>query len=241
MGYPMWEAAKKDGTRDRRTNNTRIIKNPTVILIGRWQLSGKDPFAAYALVKNLRQAGHVIGYCREEQYKRQQLMNKAQARHQTANVDGIIAQFKDSPTDFEPFCADLFRKFGWWAETTPPVRDGGFDLKLRRPDGVTYIAECKCYDRRHHVGRPIVQKLQGANMTEHAQGMMLITTSSFSQDAVAYAAQVGVELINGAELVRLCQQAWGSSASNVAIPEESVWLTYNEIMLSIPVDMRSRY
>lgn len=65
MGYPSWEASKKDGTRDRRTNNLRIIKNPTVILIGQWRLNGQNPFEAYALVKALRQAGHAVGYCRE--------------------------------------------------------------------------------------------------------------------------------------------------------------------------------
>ena len=28
MGYPYWQAAKKDGTRDLRTNNTRIVRTP---------------------------------------------------------------------------------------------------------------------------------------------------------------------------------------------------------------------
>lgn len=168
-------------------------------------------------------------------------MGKVQAQRQATSIDGIIAQFKDSPSDFEPFCADMFHKIGWWAETTPPVRDGGFDLRLRRPDGVTYIAECKCYDRRHHVGRPIIQKLQGANKVERAQGMMLITTSSFSQDAISYSQQVGVELVDGAELVRWCQRAWGNSAANATIPETSIWLTNNEIMAFIPADMRNHY
>lgn len=34
MGYPYWQAAKKDGTRDLRTNNTRIVRTPTVIFLG---------------------------------------------------------------------------------------------------------------------------------------------------------------------------------------------------------------
>ncbi|NMM93611.1 restriction endonuclease [Bifidobacterium oedipodis] len=242
LGYPRWEAAKRDGTRDRRTNNNRILKTPTVIRIGKWSLQCNDPFIGYALVTNLRTAGHAVGYCREEAHKRQQLVSQLQARRQTTSVDGIVAQFKTNPANFEPFCAELFRTLGWSAQPTPPTRDGGFDLKLRHPNGTTYIAECKCYDRKHHVGRPVVQKLQGANMTEHAQGMMLITTSSFSSDAIAYAAQVGVLLIDGEKLVNLCHKAWGNSATTTMfIPEREIQLTTRDIMSRIPADMRHMF
>ena len=92
----------------------------------------------------------------EEIEKRRVLESRLADRRAALDIDGLIARFKDRPTDFEPFCAELFRTLGWQAQTTPPVRDGGFDLRLRRSDGTTYIAECKCYDRRHHVGRPWV-------------------------------------------------------------------------------------
>lgn len=55
MGYPYWQAAKKDGTRDLRTNNKRIVRIPTVIFLGRWRLSVKNPFVAYDLVNG---SGH---------------------------------------------------------------------------------------------------------------------------------------------------------------------------------------
>ena len=240
MHYPTWRAAKKDGTRDRRTNNMRIDRNRSVILVGDWKLLGKDPFEAYALVIQLRTAGTTIGYCAEEQAKRRAVIDKVNVRRSANSIDGIIQQFKEKPVDFESFCADLFRRLGWWAQQTPPVRDGGFDLYMRSPQGKTYIAECKCYDRRHHVGRPIIQKLQGANMVEHAQGMMLITTSAFSSDAVNYARQVGVELVDGAELVKMCQQAFGASEKEM-IPESAFMLTRGDIMSRIPADMRNRY
>ena len=161
MDYPMWEAAKKDGTRDLWTNNARIIKNRSTVLIDWWKFSGKDPFVFYDFVLDMRRPGAPIGYCREEQVKGVAVMRSVQARQQATSIDGIISQFKDSPTDFEPFCADMFRHLGWSARVTPPSHDGGFDLRLRNPSGVTYIAECQCYNRRHHVGRPVVQKLQG--------------------------------------------------------------------------------
>lgn len=240
MGYPYWQAAKKDGTRDLRTNNKRIVRIPTVIFLDGWRLSVKDPFVAYDLVNGLRDAGHDMGRCSEEEWKLQCLTERERARSEATSIDGIVDRFKGHPTDFEPFCADLFRTLGWQAQTTPPSRDGGFDLRMIRPDGVIYIAECKCYSPRHHVGRPVVQKLHGANAVEHAQGMMLVTTSSFSQDAVDYAAQAGVELVDGSTLVGLCRRAWGGRPTAI-IPERSARMTRAELMSRIPADMRSRY
>ena len=76
------------------------------------------------------------------------------------------------------------------------MRDGGIDLRMSR-EGRTYIVECKCYDRSHRAGRPVAQKLQGANAVERAGRMVVVTTSAFSQDAIDYAGQVGAELIDG--------------------------------------------
>lgn len=163
MGYPYWQAAKKDGTRDLRTNNTRIVRTPTVIFLGGWRLSVRNPFTAYDFVNDLRDAGHDLGRCPEEQWKLRCLTERERARSEATSIDGIVNRFRDHPTDFEPFCADLFHTLGWRAETTPPSRDGGFDLRMISPEGETYIAECKCYSPRHHVGRPVVQKLHGAN------------------------------------------------------------------------------
>ncbi len=75
MGYPYWQAAKKDGTRDLRTNNTRIVRTPTVIFLGGWRLSVRNPFTAYDFVNDLRDAGHDLGRCPEEQWKLRCLTN----------------------------------------------------------------------------------------------------------------------------------------------------------------------
>lgn len=111
-----------------------------------------------------------------------------------------------------------------------------FDLKLYDPQGVSFIAECKCYEPTHRVGRPIIQKLQGANTIVGAQGMMVITTSGFSRNAVTYANQVGVQLIDGDMLVRLCAQAFGESDAQ-PVPASAFALTRNDIMQYIPADM----
>ncbi|WP_126032712.1 restriction endonuclease [Bifidobacterium castoris] len=237
LGYPVWKAAKRDGTRDRRSNDTGIIHQLSVILVGQWKILGDDPFASYAFVRQLRDAGTLISYCAEEQAKRDAVLAQLRARRTATSIDAIVQRFSINPSDFEGFCADLLRQFGWQAQVTPPTRDGGFDLKIHSPNGTSYIAECKCYNPRHHIGRPLLQKLQGANMTEHAQGLLFITTSRFTSDALEYAQQVGMELIDGAQLVRLCQEAL-QIQGDIQPSESSFMLTRADLMQHIPADMR---
>ena len=71
-----------------------------------------------------------------------------------------------------------------------------------RKDGIDYIAECKLYTA-DMVGRPLIQKLVGANATQRADKMVFITTSRFSKPAVDYATEQKVWLIDGEELQRM--------------------------------------
>lgn len=80
MGYPQWRSAKKDGTRDRRTNDFHVIKDRTLILLDGWKLRGKNPFEAYDLVRALRRNGQVIVPCQEERLKRSRLASHAMRR-----------------------------------------------------------------------------------------------------------------------------------------------------------------
>lgn len=94
MGYPYWQAAKKDGTRDLRTNNTRIVRTPTVIFLGGWRLSVRNPFTAYDFVNDLRDAGHDLGRCPEEQWKLRCLTERERARSEATSIDGIVNRFR---------------------------------------------------------------------------------------------------------------------------------------------------
>ena len=92
-----------------------------------------------------------------------------------------------------------------------------------------------------YVGRPVVQKLHGANATVGAQEMMVVTTSSFTQGAVDYAARTGVHLIDGTQLLSLCRRAWPSQSSPLSFPTAEAWLTDDDIMARIPMDLWARY
>ena len=86
-----------------------------------------------------------------------------------------------------------------------------------------------------------MQKLHGANATVGAQEMMVVTTSSFTQGAVEYAAQTGVRLIDGPQLLSLCRRAWPSESSPLSFPTTATWLTDGDIMARIPTDLQRRY
>ena len=90
MGYPAWSAPKRDGTRDLRTNDTRIVRDPTVILVGGWRLSVNDPFKAYDLVNAIRDAGHELALCPEEQSKLQYLTERERQRASATSISGIV-------------------------------------------------------------------------------------------------------------------------------------------------------
>ena len=240
LGYPRWDAAKKDGTRDRRTNDVSVLYDPSVLEVGTWRFRGRDPFLLYDFVNACRDAGVAVAYCREEELKRRRAASGLAQRRSATSVSGILRTFENNPTGFERFCADLFRRLGWNAEVTPPVRDGGLDIRLQRGE-YTAIVECKLFARTHHIGRPIVQKLVGANEIEKAQGMIVVTTSSFSPDAVSYARRVGVELVDGDRLVRLCQKAWGSFLPAAHVALDAHVLTRDDIMARIPPDLRNQY
>ena len=240
LDYPYWRSAKRDGTRDRRTNDQAVIKPKSILHINGWKATSKNPLDLYDLVIDLRATGQTIGCCKEERAKRSLLANEMASRMNATSIMSVVNMFRDNPTGFEPFCADLFRRYGYRAEVTPPSRDGGYDLKLWK-DGVSYIVECKCYAPNHHIGRPIVQKLEGANRIAQANGMMVITTSGFSQDAMDYAAQTGILLIDGNRLLSMIQQVYGTGERRQPISESQVALTRHELLARIPADLRDRY
>ena len=236
LAYPRWRYANKDATRDRRRSDNRVIRRQSVLEVHRWRILCGSVFVMYDLVLRLRAAGVPVELSDHEQVKARVTGSRAAARASATSIDGLLASFSTRPTDFEPFCADLFRAHGFQAEVTPPSRDGGIDLRLWK-DGLSYVVECKCYDRSHTVGRPVVQKLRGANTVEGADRMMVVTTSRFTRDAVTYAQQAGVQLVDGEHLVRLCHEAWGTSLP--AAPD--VALTREEILTGFPQDMPARY
>ena len=82
--------------------------------------------------------------------------------------------------EFEDFCADIFRLNGYKVFQTKRTGDGGLDLILNKD---TYV-EIKHYSENNTIGRPIVQKLIGACVTDNITKAIIITTSSYTTTAI---------------------------------------------------------
>jgi restriction system protein len=209
LAFPYWQFPKSDGTADLRRSSNKVMKPKSVLEVAGFSVKSKNPLTPYDLTLLMRDEGQSIGYCPLGSYKRQLVMKRVKARQCATSVQLIVASFSSHPTDFELFSADLYKRFNYLVFVTPPVNDGGFDLRLEK-DGRTYIAECKSYNPSNRVGRPLLQKLAGANTAQQAQGLIFITTSSYTAQAVAYVNECGIQLIDGNALVQMCTQTWGS-------------------------------
>ena len=111
-----------------------------------------------------------------------------------------------SPQDFEELTASLYRAMGFAAQRTRQSRDGGIDVIAVRdlPLGRDKLA-IQCKHQSKPVGRPELQKLLGVVSSDPSfSAGVLITTSTFSADAIRFAEQnARLRLIDQNALLRL--------------------------------------
>ena len=108
---------------------------------------------------------------------------------------------------FEKKCMELLVRRGFEVTTTRTTSDGGIDLIAFSGDpflGGKYVVQCKGW--AGPVGAPIVRDLYGVVHSENANKGILIAASSFSQEALDFAAGKRLELIDGSRLSFLASQ-----------------------------------
>lgn len=89
--------------------------------------------------------------------------------------------------NFEVLCQDIFSQyFQAPVENMPLVNDKGRDLIIHSPEGDIFV-ECK-HHPRSSIGRPVVQKLHSAMVTENISRGIIVTTGHFSKEAVNHIA-----------------------------------------------------
>ncbi len=107
-----------------------------------------------------------------------------------------------TPSEFEAWTGELFRRRGYRVINTPDTADHGIDLIVHR-DNERGIIQCKRY--RGTVGEPIVRDLYGVIIHERADRGYLVTTANISEQAFRWARGKPLELIDGEQLARLAQ------------------------------------
>lgn len=107
-----------------------------------------------------------------------------------------VALLAMDPFDFERHVMSFFERAGLEAVVTPRSNDYGMDGYARDGDRLL-VVQCKRYGGEHKVGRPALQQFKTVIADASAFRGYVVTTSSFSTDARAYAAEApGMVLID---------------------------------------------
>lgn len=103
---------------------------------------------------------------------------------------------------FEKWVERYFLAKGFRTYHMPKGSDGGKDIILWDDANDKYYVEVKRYNGENTVGRPILQKLYGAMVADGVEYGYVVTTSTFTKEAVEWAKGVNIQLIDGKELER---------------------------------------
>lgn len=109
-----------------------------------------------------------------------------------------------TPGDFEALVAGLFRAYGHQADTLGGSSDHGIDVVVRSDQGEKWIVQCKRYSGS--VGEPVIRDLYGTMLHEEAQKAYLVTTGSFTTQAISWAEGKPIILYDGETLVKLIRR-----------------------------------
>ena len=152
---------------------------------------GRDPTEINRLLR-----GDIYSIDQKLILPEQQLIADVKPRFILAN-EAIIERLRHQPSSiydlpprkFEELIADLLSDLGYEVELTPTTRDGGKDILayMTTPHGkLLCLVEAKRYRRDRPIGVELVRQLYGTLTDAEASSAMLVTTSSFSQDAMAF-------------------------------------------------------
>lgn len=121
--------------------------------------------------------------------------------------------------DFELLVGEAFRMRGFSVlETGGGGADGGIDLKLKK-GSETFLVQCKQW-RAYKVSVTVVRELYGIMAAQGATGGFVVTSGTFSKDALAFAVGRNIELINGLELQAMIRKVRTAQARQ--IPEYQI-------------------
>lgn len=104
--------------------------------------------------------------------------------------------------EFEGLVGEAFRRRGYFLiEKGGNQPDGGIDLILRK-DGQVVLVQCKHWQTRQ-VGVAIIREQFGILSASKASQVFIVTSGSFTEDSIAFAAGKPMQLIDGPKLLEL--------------------------------------
>ena len=137
--------------------------------------------------------------------------------HAQSGLDSIRALNWKS---FERLLAEAFRRQGYevpYRDSSGP--DGGVDLELSK-SGQRTLVQCKQWKTRS-VGVKVIRELRGVMASENASAGIVVTSGSFTAEAVKFARDNSIELIDGSQLEPMIR-AVQNTAPEVPVPVTKV-------------------
>jgi HJR/Mrr/RecB family endonuclease len=109
-----------------------------------------------------------------------------------------------SGSDFEAFVAGVFSRLGYFVEITGATGDHGIDLMMNKDKQLT-VVQCKRWD--DPIGEPVLRDFFGSLVNIGARAGFVVTTSSFTPQAVAFAKNNRITLIDLDGLMQLVSKS----------------------------------
>lgn len=142
----------------------------------------------------------------------------------------VFGAFSDdlTPTEFEVFCAEQLKQFGWNARVTLRSRDQGVDV-IGEKAGVRIVLQCKLYTGP--VGNQAVQEIVAGKAHERAHFGAVVTNSRYTSPAEQLASTNGILLLHYSDLANLDALLQTKSRTNPPVnsavtsvpPTSQVW------------------
>lgn len=103
---------------------------------------------------------------------------------------------------FEEVCAGLFERLGFATKSAICGADSGIDIHLYRPpsDQPVAIVQCKAWTKK--VGVNVIRELRGVMSSEGVAEGIFVTSSSYSDDAIAFAKANQIDLMDGDKVLK---------------------------------------
>lgn len=105
-----------------------------------------------------------------------------------------------TPAEFEVYCAETLRAYGWAVARTPMARDQGVDV-IADKNGVRVVLQCKLYS--NPVGNKAVQEIAAGRAHQQAHYGAVVTNSSYTPSARELATTNGIWLLHFTDLPQL--------------------------------------
>ncbi|MBN1254661.1 MAG: restriction endonuclease [Deltaproteobacteria bacterium] len=126
--------------------------------------------------------------------------------------------------EFEELVVEAYRRKGYSVvENYGTGPDGGVDLVLEK-DGNLFLVQCKQW-RSHKVDVRVVRKMYGVMTAEQANGVVIITSGLFTQEAKNFASDKPIDLVEGnqlADLIRSVQPKQAYSLTETIETQKTV-------------------